>query len=96
MQFGCLPLLNGISVFTRVETTLIITPGLRKADRSTDQTELFTYYNPGEQVTVKAEGHQIHGKHQIVWHPDNLQAGVYFSVLKTERGTQTTKMIKLK
>lgn len=55
-----------------------------------------TIYNQlGEQVEV-IQLDQSHGKQQLVWNAEVLPAGVYFCVLKTETGTQTTKMIKMK
>jgi hypothetical protein len=52
------------------------------------------YNQLGERVELIEET-QSKGKQQIVWNAEGLAAGVYFCVLKTESGTQTTKMIKL-
>lgn len=57
--------------------------------------QLLIYNHLGEQVEQITE-YQPQGKHQFTWHAENLPAGVYYCVLKTNYGTQTTKMIKLK
>lgn len=80
----CFP--NPFSVETKIEYDL----------KSTGHVRLFILNYLGEQVAELINGRQISGKHQIRWHADNLQAGVYFCVLKTETGSKTTKMIKLK
>jgi hypothetical protein len=57
--------------------------------------KLEIYNHFGEQVEQITD-YQPQGKHQFTWHAENLPAGIYYCVLKTEYGTQTTKMIKLK
>ncbi|MEN8139383.1 MAG: T9SS type A sorting domain-containing protein [Bacteroidota bacterium] len=53
-----------------------------------------TIYNHlGVQIKV-IEEKQSSGKQQVIWQADNLPAGVYFCVLETNNGIQTTKMIK--
>ncbi len=60
-----------------------------------------TIYNHlGKQVAVFVPGDQEQGKHSFSWQPRNLQAGVYYAVLRThtgrqETGVKTVKMIKL-
>ena len=58
--------------------------------------QITVYNHFGEQVSVLAENRQPKGKHQLNWNTDNLPAGVYYCVLKTDKGTRTTKMIKMK
>ena len=58
---------------------------------------IITIYNHlGELVEVILEESQPQGTHQLTWSSENLPSGVYFCILKTESGTQTAKMIKLK
>jgi hypothetical protein len=55
-----------------------------------------TIYNQlGKQFEL-IEKKQFAGKQRIVWDAKGLPSGVYFCVLKTEYGTQTMKMIKMK
>ena len=55
-----------------------------------------TIYNHlGKQIEI-IQQNQSAGKQQVLWNAEGLPAGVYFCVLKTETGTQTMKMIKLK
>jgi len=57
---------------------------------------LLTIFNHlGEQVEL-IEKKQSAGKQQLFWNAEELPAGVYFCVLKTEGVTQTMKMIKTK
>jgi N-acetylneuraminic acid mutarotase len=54
-----------------------------------------TIYNHlGVQIEA-IEKKQSQVKQQVVWNAEGLPAGVYFCVLKTIEGIQTTKMIKL-
>jgi hypothetical protein len=53
------------------------------------------YNHLGEQVEL-IEQKQSAGKQQVIWNAEGMPAGVYYCVLKTESGTQTMKMIKLK
>lgn len=56
-----------------------------------------TIYNHlGKQVAAFAMEHKGQGKHLFSWQPRNLQAGVYYYVLRTDKETKTAKMIKLK
>ncbi len=56
-----------------------------------------TIYNDlGEQVAAFDRGWQGQGRHTFLWRPGNLLAGIYYCVLKTDRGLQTAKLIKMK
>lgn len=62
--------------------------------------QITIYNHLGKQVAGYDLGHREHGKNTFSWHPRNLQAGVYYCVLRTHTGrqdkeTKTTKMIKL-
>jgi len=59
---------------------------------STVQLTIYDYL--GKQVEV-IEKKQAQGKQQITWNAEGLPAGVYSCVIKTNQGTQTTKIIKL-
>jgi N-acetylneuraminic acid mutarotase len=56
--------------------------------------QLIMYDYLGKQVEV-IEKKQAHGKQQIIWNAEGLPVGIYFCVLKTNKGTQTKKIIKL-
>jgi len=56
--------------------------------------QLTIYDYLGKQVEVIGKK-QAQGKQQITWNAEGLPAGVYFCVIKTNQGTQTTKIIKL-
>ena len=49
----------------------------------------------GEQVQVIVNEYQAEGNHRFTWSPENLLPGVYYCILKTKDGIQTTKLIKL-
>ncbi|MDB4303895.1 T9SS type A sorting domain-containing protein [Desulfosarcina sp.] len=54
-----------------------------------------TIYNHlGKQAEV-IKKNQSQGRQEIIWNAENLPAGVYFCVLKTNKGMQSIKMIKL-
>ena len=58
---------------------------------------LLSVYNCfGEQIELIAKSHRSVGKHKVVWNTEGLPAGLYFCVLRTDIGTHTTKMIKMK
>jgi len=59
---------------------------------STVQLTIYDYL--GKQVKV-IEKKQAQGKQQITWNAEGLPAGVYFCVIKTNQGIETTKLIKL-
>ena len=96
MKFRCLPNLTGFTVIPIFNATSVQVTLTRPVKSDTGLKRLFIYKYPGEQVGKLVNDHQNSGKHQITWHPDNLQAGVYFCVLRTDADTRTTKMIKLK
>lgn len=48
----------------------------------------------GETIRV-IENKRSVGKQQLVWNAEGLAAGVYYCILRTDRGMQTVKMIKL-
>lgn len=55
-----------------------------------------TIYNRlGEQLEVIRKT-QSAGRQKVLWNGEGLPGGVYFCVLKTDKETKTTKMIKLK
>jgi len=57
----------------------------------------FAIYNQiGELVELIADGVRQEGSFQFTWSAIDQPAGVYFCVLRTEGGTETTKIIKLK
>ena len=59
-------------------------------------TAQITIYNHlGKQIEI-IQQNQSQGKQQVVWNAEELPSGVYFCVLKTNEGTKTTKMIKMK
>jgi len=58
--------------------------------------QITVYNHLGERIELIFEKNQPKGKHQFTWHAENLPAGVYYCMLKTDKKTQTTKMIKLK
>jgi len=55
-----------------------------------------TIYNHLSKQVEMIEQKQSAGKQQVVWNAEGLPAGIYHCVFKTEYGTQTLKMIKLK
>ncbi|MCD4696746.1 MAG: T9SS type A sorting domain-containing protein, partial [Bacteroidales bacterium] len=57
-------------------------------------TSIHIYNLIGEQVEQLKPGKSI-GLHKTEWNLEELPAGVYFCVLKTNEGKQTKKMIKL-
>ena len=57
--------------------------------------QISVYNQIGEQLVILVDEHKAKGKYQLAWNAENLPAGVYYCTLKTESGTQTTKMIKL-
>ncbi len=84
---------SGINCYPNPFTTAtIIAYELQQS--SPVQISIYNYL--GEQVASFALGNQGQGKHTFSWQPRNLQAGVYYCVLKTSKETKTTKMIKLK
>jgi len=58
--------------------------------------QITIYNHLGERVAVVAEQRQPKGKYQITRNFENLPSGVYYYVLRTDKETKTTKMIKLK
>lgn len=56
--------------------------------------QITIYNHLGEQIEVIRQK-QSTGKKQVFWNAEELPAGVYFCVLKSNEGTKTTKMIKL-
>ncbi len=60
---------------------------------TTVQITIYNYL--GEQVEVIRQT-QSAGKQQVLWIAEGLPAGIYFCVLKTNEGTKTMKMIKMK
>ena len=58
--------------------------------------QISIYNHLGERVALVAEKYQPKGKHQLTRSFENLPAGVYYCVLKTEKGIQTAKMVKMK
>jgi len=60
------------------------------------ETVIIELYNQLGNLVNVIEQNQSVGKQQVVWNAEGLPAGIYFCVLKTENGTQTMKMIKLK
>jgi len=58
--------------------------------------QITIYNHLGKRVDGFALGQKGQGKHQFSWQPRNLQAGVYFAVLKTDNGVKTVKMVKMK
>ena len=95
MNFRCLPILTGFSVIPIFNAASVKVTLTRPVKTDTGLKRLFINKYPGEQVAELVNYHQISGKHQIRWHPDNLQAGVYFCVLRTKEGRKTIKLIKL-
>ena len=63
------------------------------AEPSTIQLTIYDYL--GKQVEL-IKKKQAQGKQQIIWNAEGLPAGVYFCVIKSESGTQTMKMVKIK
>jgi len=58
--------------------------------------QITVYNHLGERIELIFEKNQPKGKHQFTWHAENLPAGVYYCVLRTDNENKTTKMIKLK
>jgi hypothetical protein len=56
--------------------------------------QITIYNHLGKQVEL-IEQHQPQSKQQITWNAEGLPGGVYFCVIKTNKRTFTTKMIKL-
>jgi hypothetical protein len=56
--------------------------------------QLEIYNQLGEQVEQITDYRSL-GNHQFIWQAERLPAGIYFCVIKTKQGTQTTKLIKL-
>jgi len=63
--------------------------------KNSETVEITIYNHLGKQVEL-IEQNQPQGKQQVVWNAEGLPAGIYYCVLKTENGTQTMKMTKLK
>ena len=57
---------------------------------------LIIYNDLGEQVDAFARGWQGQGRYKFLWRPGNLLTGIYYCVLRTDKGLQTAKMIKMK
>jgi photosystem II stability/assembly factor-like uncharacterized protein len=57
--------------------------------------QITIYNHLGEPVEVIRQKQSI-GKQQVLWNAEGLPSGVYYCVLKTNEGTKTLKMIKLK
>ena len=53
------------------------------------------YNNIGEQIQNLTNKYQQQGEQTVIFRTTDLPAGIYFCVLKTNKGIQTTKMIKL-
>jgi len=62
------------------------------AKPSTVQFTIYDYLGKKLEVIEKK---QTQGKQQITWNAEGLPAGVYFCVIKTNQGIETTKLIKL-
>lgn len=63
--------------------------------KNSETVEIIIYNQLGKQIKVFQQN-QSQGKQQLVWNAEGLPSGVYFCVLKTQSGTQTMKMIKMK
>ena len=51
----------------------------------------------GREIEKIEVGHQVPGKHQIVWHPERLLAsGIYLLVLEGEDGIQSKAVTLIK
>ncbi|MGH2575024.1 MAG: YCF48-related protein, partial [Ignavibacteria bacterium] len=50
----------------------------------------------GEEVAVLVNEYKNAGKYEVKWSADNLSSGIYFYTLKTEKFSQTNKLILLK
>ncbi len=57
--------------------------------------QITIYNHLGKQIEVIKQN-QSAGMQQVIWNAEKLPSGVYFCVLKTNEGTQTLKMIKMK
>jgi len=58
--------------------------------------QITIYNHLGEQVSVINKALQPKGKLRLTWSSENLPSGIYYCVLKTDKETETMKMIKLK
>jgi hypothetical protein len=56
---------------------------------------MLSIYNHVGQPVYQTQETQSQGSQQLIWNAERLPAGVYFCVIKTNQGIQTTKLIKL-
>ncbi len=54
-----------------------------------------TIYDYFGQKVYQTQENQSQGQQQLIWNAEGLPAGIYFCVIRTNQGTQTTKLIKL-
>ena len=55
----------------------------------------FTVYNVmGEEVYRTEESMMPQGRHTVTWSPSHLPKGLYYAVLKSEKGVSVVKIIK--
>lgn len=59
------------------------------------QASLNIYNSLGEKVKTLFNAHHAKGDHQLIFNGNCLSAGVYYCVLKTNKGVQTKKILKL-
>ncbi len=59
-----------------------------------EKVTLTIYDYLGKQV-YQTQENQSQGQQQLIWNAEGLPAGIYFCVIRTNQGTQTTKLIKL-
>ncbi len=62
-------------------------------EKSTVKLELFNYN--GKLISTLVNGLTQQGKHKVLFEGSELPPGIYFLTLKTNKGTHTTKIIKL-
>ncbi|MCK4329402.1 T9SS type A sorting domain-containing protein [candidate division WOR-3 bacterium] len=58
--------------------------------------EIAVYNLLGERVAVLATGTKDAGFYTVIWNTDNVPSGVYFYAMKTERFTETKKILVMK
>jgi len=73
------------------KTTLQLNYELKQASK----VNIAIYNNIGEIIEVLIDNYQQQGTQHITFDAEKLKPGVYFCMLKTRDGVQTTKIIKL-